>query len=295
MAKGKVPRDPHAPKRNVSAYLMYQNAMREPFKAQNPGMTFGQLSKYTSACYAELTAAEKQLWVERAEADKARYMHELSHYVPPPGYDARGDAVPTFSTTKTGRRSKPERDPHAPKRSVSAYLSYQNAMRQEFKNENPGMSFGQLAKYTSHMYKSLTPEEKAVWEERAAHDKMRYDVEIASYIPPPGHDAKGNVIEEYRPLKKTKRPPKDPAAPKRARGSFVFFTFEQRPRVMAEFPSIKFVEMGTVLGDRWRALTPEQKGHFEMLAAQDKIRFQKEMEQYKLMNSHLNPQLGLLM
>jgi hypothetical protein len=32
-----------APKRNMSAYLLYQNAMRETFKQQNPGMTFGQV------------------------------------------------------------------------------------------------------------------------------------------------------------------------------------------------------------------------------------------------------------
>ena len=30
-------RDPGAPKRNMSAYLLYQNAMRESFKALNPG------------------------------------------------------------------------------------------------------------------------------------------------------------------------------------------------------------------------------------------------------------------
>lgn len=30
-------RDPNAPKRNQSAYLLYQNAMRNTFKGQNPG------------------------------------------------------------------------------------------------------------------------------------------------------------------------------------------------------------------------------------------------------------------
>ena len=34
----KTLRDPDAPKRNTSAYLMYQNAMRETFLLQNPGM-----------------------------------------------------------------------------------------------------------------------------------------------------------------------------------------------------------------------------------------------------------------
>lgn len=47
----------------VSAYLLYQNAMREQFKALNPGMTFGQLAKYTSAMYSELPPAEKEAWV----------------------------------------------------------------------------------------------------------------------------------------------------------------------------------------------------------------------------------------
>lgn len=45
----KVVRDPNAPKRNLSAYLLYQNAMRNTFKSKHPHMTFGQLSKHTSA------------------------------------------------------------------------------------------------------------------------------------------------------------------------------------------------------------------------------------------------------
>mmetsp|Transcript_22411 Transcript_22411/g.39404 ORF Transcript_22411/g.39404 Transcript_22411/m.39404 type:complete len:405 (+) Transcript_22411:133-1347(+) len=278
---GKRPqRDPGAPKRNMSAYLLYQNAMREQFKALNPGMTFGQLAKYTSAMYSELPPAEKEAWIARAEADKARYLHELASYNPPPGYDPKGDAIISPVTSKNGRKGKPEKDANAPKRNLSAYLLYQNAMREQFKRENPGMTFGQLAKYTSHMYKNLTPEEKATWEARAAQDKARYDSEIASYVPPPGHDARGVLIEDHRPRKRNKRGPKDPSAPKRASGAYVFFTNEMRPKVLSEYPGIKFVELGKVLGERWRALTPEQKKRYEDMANVDKLRFQNEMQQY---------------
>jgi len=283
MAK-KNARDPGAPKRNMSAYLLYQNAMRNQFKALNPGMTFGQLAKYTSAMYAEMPPAEKEGWVARAEQDKARYLMELSTYVPPPGFDGKGDAIISATSTvgvKTSRRSgKAERDVNAPKRNMSAYLLYQNAMRDQFKRENPGMTFGQLAKYTSHMYKNLTPEEKATWVARAEQDKIRYDAEIADYVPPPGHDARGNMIEDQRPKRRTKRGPKDPAAPKRASGAYVFFTNEMRPLVMKQFPGIKFVEMGRILGERWRALTPDEKSRYENLAAEDKMRFQVEMQTY---------------
>jgi hypothetical protein len=238
--------------------------MREQFKALNPAMTFGQLAKYTSAMYAEMPPSEKEAWVARGEADKARYLQELAAYQPPPGFDAKGDAIISAHVPK-GRRGKPEKDPNAPKRNMSAYLLYQNAMLEQFKRENPGMTFGQLAKYTSHMYKNLTPEEKATWDARAAQDKARYDGEIAIYVPPPGHDAKGVMIEDHRPRKKSKRGPKDPSAPKRASGAYVFFTNEMRPEVMKEFPGVKFVEMGRILGERWRALDPESKKRYGTL------------------------------
>ena len=99
-------------------------------------------------------------------------------------------------------------------------------------------------------------------------------------MPPPGHDARGVLIEDHRPRKRNKRGPKDPAAPKRASGAYVFFTNEMRPKVLQEFPGIKFVELGRVLGERWRALTPQQKKRYEDMAAEDKVRFQMEMQQY---------------
>lgn len=273
-------RDPGAPKRNMSAYLLYQNAMRDQFKSLNPGMTFGQLAKYTSAMYSELAPSDKDGWIARAEADKARYLHELASYLPPPGYDPKGDAIVNPITTKAGRKGKPEKDINAPKRNMSAYLLYQNAMREQFKRENPGMTFGQLSKYTSHMYKNMTPEEKATWESRAGQDKVRFDNEISVYVPPPGHDARGVLIEDLRPRKRSKRGLKDPSAPKRASGAYVFFTNEMRPKVLQEYPGIKFVELGKVLGERWRALTPDEKKRFEEMAMDDKVRFQIEMQQY---------------
>jgi hypothetical protein len=279
---GKRPaRDPGAPKRSVSAYFHYQNTMRENFKALNPGLTFGQLAKYTSAMYAELPPSEKEACAARAEADKTRYVHELASYAPPLGYDSKGDAIvsPT-ANTKSGRKGKPEKDIHAPKRNMSAYLLYQNAMRDQLKRENPGITFGQLAKYTSHMYKNLTPEEKATWELRAAQDKIRYDAQIARYIPPPGHDGRGVKIEDHRPQKRNKREPKDPFAPKRASSAYLFFTNEMRPQLVQEYPGIKFVEVGKVLGERWWALTATEKKRYEHMAAEDKVRYQLQMQQY---------------
>lgn len=286
----KQPRDPGAPKRNLSPFLLYQHSMRETFKAQNPGMTFGQLAKYTSAMYAAMEPGEKEVWNKRAEADKVRYLSELSIYVPPPGFDAKGDGVMAVIPGRK-KNGKQERDARAPKRNMSAYLLYQNAMRDQFKAENPGMSFGQLSKYTSHMYKNMTQEERAAWNARAEADRQRFEAEMTSYVPPPGHDAYGKVLDHYPKLKRSRKTTKDPASPKRARGSFVLFTFEHRPKVIAECPGIKFIDMGSELGRRWRALSPEQKKPYENLAEQDKERFRQETAQYKA-KAHLVQNMG---
>jgi len=271
----KIEKDVNAPKRNISAYLHYQNAMRDQFKLENPSMTFGEIRKYTSAMYAEMPPSEKESWIARAKADKQRYLRDLASYVPPPGYDSKGNAT--------------KRDSNAPKRNMSVFFLYQNAMRSQFTMENPGMSCSQLAKYTSCMYKNLTPEEKAIWVQRAEEDKKRYEQQIASYVPPPGYDARGNAIED-RSKRRNRRNPKDPDAPKQASGSYVFFTNEMRPIVMKQFPGIKFADIGRILGERWRALTAEEKIHYENLAAKDKLRFQVEMKQQATLEQHQHHQ-----
>merc|ERR1740124_101476 len=228
--------------------------------------------------YAEMSPEEKEGWNQRAEADKNRFLLEMASYVPSPGVNTRGDAVLAVLRAG-GYRSRTSRDSNAPKRNLSAYLLYQNAMRDQFKIDNPGMTFGQLSKYTSHMYKSLTAQEKAEWDLRSQQDKARFENEMTTYVPPPGHDAQGNLLDD-RPTVRRMKKPKDPNAPKRARGSFVFFTFEMRPKIMVQFPIVKFVEMGTLMGERWRALTPEEKSVYINQAKADKERFTKEMQEY---------------
>jgi hypothetical protein len=204
----KPPRDPGAPKRNQSAYILYQNQMRDTFKLQNPGMTFGQLSKFTSAMYAELSPEEKEEWVVKAEDDKQRYLQELARYHPPPGFDDKGDPIPGtfphYSPDKWHVYQKlntkgVQKDPNAPKRCKSAYLLYQNAMRDTFKAQYPAMSFGELSKHTSEQYKKLSAEEKKGWQDKAEADKERYESELANYAPPEGYDTTGVMIASKEP------------------------------------------------------------------------------------------------
>jgi hypothetical protein len=50
--------------------------------------------------------------------------------------------------------------------------------------------------------------------------------------------------------------------------------------MMMQFPGMKFTEQGVIMGERWRALTPEEKRPYEEMAAADKERHAKEMREY---------------
>lgn len=134
------------------------------------------------------------------------------------------------------------------------------------------------------MYRSLTPEEKTAWDHRAEEDKARFENEMKLYVPPNGYDYQGNLLVEYkfqRHIAKNKKNPKDPHAPKRARGSYVIFTCDYRPKIMTENPGIKFTDLGTILGEKWRNLSEEERKRYDDLAQEDKVRFAAEMDAYK--------------
>lgn len=59
---------------------------------------------------------------------------------------------------------------------------------------------------------------------------------------------------------------------------------------MLEYPGIKFTDLGTVLGQKWRALPPEERKRYDELAQDDKMRFAAEMEVYKSQQEQESPQ-----
>ncbi|POY70702.1 hypothetical protein BMF94_6285 [Rhodotorula taiwanensis] len=92
--------------------------------------------------------------------------------------------MPKEGKTRSGKATaaaKPKKDPNAPKRNLSAYMIFSQDKRAEVKEENPDVSFGELGKLLGAKWKSVTPEEKKIYEDKAAADKTRYEKEKAAY------------------------------------------------------------------------------------------------------------------
>ncbi|KAK6464098.1 Non-histone chromosomal protein 6 [Scheffersomyces coipomensis] len=86
--------------------------------------------------------------------------------------------------------------------------------------------------------------------------------------------------------RKTTRKKKDPAAPKRSLSAYMFFANENRDIVRAENPGISFGQVGKLLGERWKALTGDDKVPYENKADQDKKRYEKEKAEYAKRNGN---------
>eukprot|EP00934_Nitzschia_sp_Nitz4_P007949 Nitzschia sp. Nitz4//scaffold2_size372955//188557//189679//NITZ4_000428-RA/size372955-snap-gene-0.32-mRNA-1//1//CDS//3329546793//7939//frame0 len=160
-------KDPNKPKRAMSAYFLFSQAMRETVKAENPEAAFGEIARLLSAKYKALSDKELKKWTKKAEADKLRYQEEMKDYVPmeEPG----------------GKRKKAKKDPNAPKRNMSAYFLFSLEERPRVKESNPEADFAQVARIISQRFKELSASERKIWDKKAAEDKERYQREKASY------------------------------------------------------------------------------------------------------------------
>eukprot|EP00520_Triparma_pacifica_P013941 CAMPEP_0118664978 /NCGR_PEP_ID=MMETSP0785-20121206/18353_1 /TAXON_ID=91992 /ORGANISM="Bolidomonas pacifica, Strain CCMP 1866" /LENGTH=193 /DNA_ID=CAMNT_0006559025 /DNA_START=200 /DNA_END=777 /DNA_ORIENTATION=+ len=180
-------RDPSAPKLPRSAYLLFSHSSRNAILASSPGLDFGGLSKETSRIWKAMSDNERGGWKRKEEEDKKRYENEIAKYKPPEGYNKNGEKLKAWASGV-----KRTRDPLAPKKPLTSFILYQHANRAEFKEANPTYTFGELASYTSKMFKELGSEEKKLWEDKATKDKARYEREMKEYKPKKGkYDEQG--------------------------------------------------------------------------------------------------------
>lgn len=88
-------------------------------------------------------------------------------------------AVGKRGTREIKRRGK--KDPNAPKRGLSAYMFFANEQRENVREENPGITFGQVGKLLGERWKALNDKQRTPYEAKAAADKKRYEDEKAAY------------------------------------------------------------------------------------------------------------------
>lgn len=78
--KKKPERDPNAPKRNLSSYMLYSQSVRPDVVKQHPNVRPVDIAKLIGEKWNALTDKEKQPFVKAAEKEKARFDKETKTY-----------------------------------------------------------------------------------------------------------------------------------------------------------------------------------------------------------------------
>lgn len=68
-----------------------------------------------------------------------------------------------------------------PNKSLSPFIIFNKENRESIKNKNPGVSFGELGKLIGNTWRDLNETEKAVYQQKADQDKLRYQTEMDKF------------------------------------------------------------------------------------------------------------------
>jgi hypothetical protein len=219
-------KDPNAPKRGKTAYMLFTAAEREKVKASLPsdaklGDVTAELGKRWNALKASTNkkdVARMKKLEEEAAADKARYEEDKKAYVPPTLDEMKqiAAAKPKRGGKGTGTRSRVPKDPNAPKKNKSAYQFYVVEQRPDVKAALGEDATG--ADVTAELtaaWKALKEDasrakEYKVYTDMAAADKTRYEDEMKNYV-----STTVTAPATNAPAAKTgaKKPPQAPAKP----------------------------------------------------------------------------------
>lgn len=118
-----------------------------------------------SEAWKSLPADEREYWDDMARRDKERYEVEKSMYDGPWKVPAQ----------------KASKDPNAPKRPMSAFLSYSNSKRSSVKRQNPGLTNAEVSRVLASMWKNANVDEKQVYIDEEFKLRQKYKVNISEW------------------------------------------------------------------------------------------------------------------
>ncbi|ODM88511.1 High mobility group protein DSP1 [Orchesella cincta] len=163
---------------------------------------------------------------------------------------------------------------------VSAYAYFVKICRDQWKREGAEkLSFADHSKKCAELWEEMSASQKMPFVELQMKDKTRYQKEMRSYVPPTGTTTAkgaGTVAAKGVKVKRMKKA-KDPNAPKRGLSAFFCFSHDERAKVKGANPGFGVADVARM----WGGMNDADKSKYQTMAAQDKARYQKEMEEYK--------------
>uniref|UniRef100_A0ABM5F7Y9 FACT complex subunit SSRP1 n=1 Tax=Pogona vitticeps TaxID=103695 RepID=A0ABM5F7Y9_9SAUR len=101
-SEGKKGKDPNAPKRPLSAYMLWLNANRDKIRSDSPGMSVTDVSKKAGELWKGMSKEKKEEWERKAEEAKRDYEKAMKDY-------SEGGKSDSSKKEKSKKKKKPEK------------------------------------------------------------------------------------------------------------------------------------------------------------------------------------------
>eukprot|EP00624_Nannochloropsis_granulata_P005174 evm.model.NODE_36432_length_17199_cov_28.734461.7 len=83
--------------------------------------------------------------------------------------------------TKGERKKRAKKDPNAPKKSLSGYMLFTQASREQLKVEQPSLKVTEVSKVMGERWRGMSAEEKKPFEDQAKEAKVKYLEDVRAY------------------------------------------------------------------------------------------------------------------
>ncbi len=209
-----------------------------------------------------------------------------------------------MSRDRASRPTKKPKDPNAPKKNQSSYFLFSNERRPILQLENKGQAVTEISKTISAEWKAMDVTTKKSYEDKAAEEKRRYQLEFEAYkktdqyttyskkfeewkerMTALGHIGKGSKSGKGGKFKGRPKAPKKPkqpdSMPKRPQSSYFVFSNERRVDMKDEYPDKKLTELSGLIAAEWKTKTDAEKKVYEDRAAVFKAAYQARIAEYK--------------
>jgi len=167
----KFKKAPQAPRRFKSAYMFFSTAKHPEIRARlkkegKPEEKTTAIAKLVSLEWKRLQSDEREKWEVMASQDKARFEVEKTMYTGP---------------WKVPAKTRSQKDPSAPKRPMSSFLSFSNNKRAITKQQHPGKTNAEISRILAVMWKDAPEDERNIHIAKEAKLREEYKIAIAEW------------------------------------------------------------------------------------------------------------------
>lgn len=146
-------KDSGAPKRPLSAYILFCKDHRDEIKNKNPSFKVTDITKELGERWKSITEKDKKKYEKMAGEDKTRYTEAMKSYTPPEKTEEK--------PAKKSRGKSSEEKEDKPKRAPSAYIIFCSEMRSTVKDEYPDLGPKDITKKLGELWRELDDDSKA--------------------------------------------------------------------------------------------------------------------------------------